>query len=722
MKTLILLSLASIMWSTNALADRIVVRDYLATRYPDMPPAGAHRYEVEDGSTLVSVSVCVHHLHQMGETWHETYGFESVSGTYTVPAEINGWIGVEDAVGEDEPYSCRILELKGGAGFSTFQDLTHVVVSEGIETLNLAFDLCTNLQTACLPSTLKRLDGAFYGCQNLTTVSLPDGVVDIGQGSFNGCSRLSCVRLSPNLTSVGESSFRDCVSLTDICLPSGSKAIGKYAFRGCESLTNVSWGVCEDIGESAFSGCTALPQAEIPDSVTNIEQRAFSGCISLERVHFPLQLKEIGASAFADCSSLADIMLPDGVQKLASSVFRDCCAVNKVRLPASLTSFQSDTFSKVMPGELLTAQYCSMMKATSVTNLIILPGMTAYSPNNLYRGGEFSRVELPETVTSIGSSAFIDNTNLSEVVVRGSVGSVGDKAFYGCTAMEILPDFNGALTNMGTEVFRGCTGLREVRIPSSLREIPSKAFYFCTNIERLVVSEGVETISADAFFYDYNIRELSLPSTATDLRSNSYKTYPHVQGVATFHQMSPPENLKKVFLSEFSGTIYYPPAGEMAWRAFLEGEGLGELAKSWAEASEDDSGVVRVNDVPVRYGWLAKYGLTNTRSPEEAARASLGKRDAVGSEMFVWQDFVAGTDPTNENSRFVATITFENGLPIVGWSPKFAQPADEALRAYTIWGKKDLLEQDWIKVDRNSNADYNFFKVTVDMVGETDLN
>ena len=186
--------------------------------------------------------------------------------------------------------------------------------------------------------------------------------------------------------------------------------------------------------------------------------------------------------------------------------------------------------------------------------------------------------------------------------------------------------------------------------------------------------------------------------------------------------MYPPANLKKTFLTDFNGVIYYPPAGEEAWRAFLDGEGLGESAKSWAAADEDDPGVAWVEGVPVGYGWLAKYGLTNVRSPEEAAKASSGKRDAAGLEMFVWQDFVAGTDPTNENSRFVATITFENGLPIVGWSPKFAQPADEALRAYTIWGKKDLWEQDWIKVDRNSDADYNFFKVTVDMVGETDLN
>jgi hypothetical protein len=36
-------------------------------------------------------------------------------------------------------------------------------------------------------------------------------------------------------------------------------------------------------------------------------------------------------------------------------------------------------------------------------------------------------------------------------------------------------------------------------------------------------------------------------------------------------------------------------------------------------------------------------------------------------------------------------------------------------RVYRIWGKKSLSDADWVLIDAASTADYNFFKVTVEM-------
>lgn len=679
------------------------------TTYTDIPPAGLYEYEVVDGHILLAARVCVHHV----VNDHVTYAFVPVEGEYTIPNVVGGYYGVF----EDERYlTFSIDAVQGSTGSSAFDKLTKVTVSEGIQVLDRAFNSCKDLVEVALPDSLRSMNGAFSGCAALRSIVLPEGVVDIGQSSFSGCTSLRFAQLPFALGEIGANSFRGCENLSDVVFPSLCKVIGNRAFDGCASLSRIDLGSCELVGQSAFSGCVALKTIDVPDSVTNIEMSAFYSCTSLKAVKYGRGLKEIGNSAFQGCTALTEIILQDGVERLGEYAFKDCTGAGRLRIPTSLISFQPDTFSYVAPGELLTGQYCSLMSNSSVTNLIILPGWTEYAPNSRYRGGSFKRIELPETVESIGSMAFYGNTSLSEVVLKGRVGSVGDKAFYGCTSLISLPDFGVALTNLGAEAFRNCTGLKDVRVAGSVCEIPSKTFYNCTGIERVVLEEGVSSIAYDAFFYDYAIKTLSLPSTAMDLRtSTSYSQFPRVNGVATFHQKEPPANLKKTFLTEFSGVIYYPPEGEAAWQTFLAEAGLSAYGKSWSDALESDPGSVEVEDVPVPYGWLAKYGLTDTRSPEAAAVMPTGKVGSDGQGLVVWHDFVAGTDPTNPNDTFKASITFDNetGKPVISWTPELSE-AETAKREYKVFGKAKINDKDWTLVDGDAE-NFNFFKVSVGM-------
>ncbi len=52
------------------------------------------------------------------------------------------------------------------------------------------------------------------------------------------------------------------------------------------------------IGDNAFSGCSNVTQAEIPEGVTSIGSSAFYGCSSLQVLALPDSLTSIGANAF----------------------------------------------------------------------------------------------------------------------------------------------------------------------------------------------------------------------------------------------------------------------------------------------------------------------------------------------------------------------------------------------------------------------------------------
>ena len=74
---------------------------------------------------------------------------------------------------------------------------------------------------------------------------------------------------------------------------------------------------------------------------------------------------------------------------------------------------------------------------------------------------------------------------------------------------------------------------------------------------------------------------------------------------------------------------------------------------------------------------------------------------------------MAGLEPDNPKSKFIAKIEMVDGKPVVTWKPD--TPELRATRTYTTYGKKSLLDLDWTPVTDENKAEYNFFKVEVKM-------
>lgn len=82
--------------------------------------------------------------------------------------------------------------------------------------------------------------------------------------------------------------------------------------------------------------------------------------------------------------------------------------------------------------------------------------------------------------------------------------------------------------------------------------------------------------------------------------------------------------------------------------------------------------------------------------------------------MLVWQDYVAGTDPTDKDDVFKASVTIIDGKPVVGYTPELTE-TEKAKRIYRTYGKVRLGDAGWTLVPEGREVDYNFFKVTVEM-------
>ena len=233
--------------------------------------------------------------------------------------------------------------------------------------------------------------GTFNGCDNLTSVVIPNSVTIIGEGAFSGCTSLLSVEIPNSVVSIFEGAFSHCTSLTSIALPNSVIFIGESAFRGCDNLNSIVLSeTLTSIGAYAFATSgpdvsSGLTSIIIPNMVTDIGDFAFAG-LGLTSITIPGSVTSIGANPFAGCTALETITVETGNQVYDS---RDNC--NGIIETASNTLL------------------------TGCMNTVI-----------------------PNSVTSIGATAFVGCTSLSSIEIPHSVVSIGASAFNNCTGLTSL--------------------------------------------------------------------------------------------------------------------------------------------------------------------------------------------------------------------------------------------------------------------------------------------
>ena len=103
-----------------------------------------------------------------------------------------------------------------------------------------------------------------------------------------------------------------------------------------------------------------------------------------------------------------------------------------------------------------------------------------------------------------------------DVTVPEGVTRIGDRAFYGCTALRSLRLPEG-LTAIGEEACAGCLLLSELRLPESLRSIGHNAFLACIDLGPTRLPKGLRHIGESAFYECHRLSVDGLPEDLEEL-------------------------------------------------------------------------------------------------------------------------------------------------------------------------------------------------------------
>ena len=137
---------------------------------------------------------------------------------------------------------------------------------------------------------------------------------------------------------------------------------------------------------------------------------------------------------------------------------------------------------------------------TKPTEYIILPNQIEYESliysvksigeRTFYEcSGLTGNLNIPNSVTSIGNSAFLNCYLLSTITIPNSVTSIGSFAFSNCHGLTSIAIPN-SVTMIDSYAFDNCDGLSSITIPNSVTSIGEGAFSFCSGLEQIIVELG----------------------------------------------------------------------------------------------------------------------------------------------------------------------------------------------------------------------------------------
>ena len=299
------------------------------------------------------------------------------------------------------------------------------------------------------------------------------------------------------VVAIGERAFSSKLSLTNLTIPNSVTSIGKDAFGGCSSLTKVEISDFAAWCKIEFENYPANPlyyahhlylngeeikDLIIPNSVISIGSYAFSGCSGLTSVTIPNSVTSIGNYAFYDCSGLTSVTIGNSVTSIGWSAFYGCSGLTKVEI-SDLAAWCRIKFELQRPSVTMYDPYSNPL----------------YYANHLYLNGEeIKDLVIPNSITFIGSYAFVGCSGLTSVTIPDSVTYISSGAFGDCSGLTSVTIGN-SVTSIGEYAFVGCNGLTSVTIPNSVTYIGYYAFLGCSGLTSVTIGNSVTNIWGGTF-------------------------------------------------------------------------------------------------------------------------------------------------------------------------------------------------------------------------------
>lgn len=344
-------------------------------------------------------------------------------------------------------------------------------------------------------------------------------------------------------------------TLVTVKLPVTLEAIGAYAMSNCTSLRNLNIEECvnlKTIGTEAifntqitsfhfgknlkaFAG-PALGSNQLLTTVTVDPQNPYIEAVEnavydknrKELIFYPmgctasrLVIKEgtlsLATEIFRRQTAFEEVVLPEGFQKIPDNAFPECSNLKKINLPESIVSIGEGAFVQ-----------------TGLESVVIPSKVNILSSGILQKCPNLKNVTVKGSVTAIGSYAFNDSHQLEILAFNdlSKLESIDMKAFSNC---EKLLDLNLAgaekLKTIQMQAFENCESLVSLHLPNSVQTIGNYAFNNCVNLEISTFPSELRSIGTFAFLNNKKLSKIEISAKVETIAAGAFSNCPAVKDI-----------------------------------------------------------------------------------------------------------------------------------------------------------------------------------------------
>lgn len=409
----------------------------------------------------------------------------------------------------------------------------------------------------------------------LESVTIGGEVTEIGGNAFENCTALKTLYFgSKNISSKATA------------LPQNLTAVEKHTFYGCSSLQFGELTIpasVDSIGPAAFESCDGITALFVPGKtdaekvpVVTIGDYAFGGCKNIKKIQLDDDVKSVGYRVFADCISVSELQIPRF--DLAGAVC-DWFSENNGNYPEELylgysyprmmggsdRAFIPKTLKKIVVtgGTVIPRDYFRYLKSVETIECrgdIETIGQDAFNgceSLEMIRLGEHGSpeyIQLPESLTSVENGAFngCKAAKFGDLVVPETLVSVGMTAFSSCDGITSLIVPGNGETTLGGSAFAGCKNLKKAVIWNGVKTVGGNIFSNCIAMEELTVGSYDQFAEAYCFFNNAN----------SDYPDDLYLAYSFTNMFGYTNRAYAPKSLKRIAVAR-GGDIPYSKFGGM---------------------------------------------------------------------------------------------------------------------------------------------------------------
>ena len=335
---------------------------------------------------------------------------------------------------------------------------------------------------------------AFTGTTFYKSESVIVGTIYLKYNNTSGKAELN---ISETITKIANSAFMRTTQLKKLDLSSSTSltTIGAFAFYNSGINTIIFPSSITTIGRGAFYGCVSLTKVDLSSTkITEIIEDVFYGDSSLLTLNLPSTVTILGENSIKDCTNLKTLTA-SGITSLDSTETSTSAAI------AFKCGIEDTAWYKTAAAE-------DDVYLTLGTVLVRYIKGTNTEPDT---NGQIV-CEITSGITIIAQCAFVNNTDITKVIIPGTVVTIDKYAFNGCTSIKEV-ELGSGVKYINKFAFNNCSALEGIELPNGLLTIGASAFKGCASLATEVVNNGVR-VSDDG---------LTIPSTVTSIGDSAFE-------------------------------------------------------------------------------------------------------------------------------------------------------------------------------------------------------